>query len=106
MSDLKNQLVQSRWPDEKLEKLKKDHGPLTAIIVDGKVGLFKKPTRTILGSASAYASTDIIRYSEIIAESTFVDGDRELLDDDDYFLAILPELSLLGANKTAEVVKL
>lgn len=99
-------LVESRWNKDQLKALEAKHGKLKAIVVEDKVALFKKPSRQILGSASAYVSTDIIRYTEIVAESCFVDGDREIIDDDDYFISAMPQISELGENKKAELVKL
>lgn len=100
------QMVESRWTPDQLKALEAKHGSLKAIVVEDKVALFKKPSRQVLGSASAYVSTDIIRYTEIVADSCFVEGDREIIEDDDYFISAMPQFSELGENKKAELVKL
>ena len=97
-------LVKAKFPEFK--NLEATHGPLKAIIVEDKIGLFKKPTRQIIGAASALSTTDPMKYLELLAGNCFVAGDRELLDDDDYFMAIIPKLNELVDTKTAELLKL
>lgn len=104
MQDITLQTIESRFPE--LNNLKAQHGQLTAITVEDKIGLFKKPTRQILSMATALASSDPIGYIEKIAENCFVAGDRELLENDEYFLAIMPKVSELVETKTAALLKL
>ena len=97
-------LVMAKFPEFK--NLEATHGKLKAIMVEDKIALFKKPTRQIIGAASALSTSDPMKYLEMLAENCFVAGDRELLDDDDYFMAIMPKLNELIETKTAELLKL
>jgi len=74
--------------------------------VEDKIGLFKKPDRKIISMASAVAATDPLEYVATVAENCFVEGDRELLDQDDYFLGIVPVINELVETKTATLLKL
>lgn len=97
-------LVMAKFPEFK--NLEATHGKLKAIMVEDKIALFKKPTRQIIGAASALSTSDPMKYLEMLAENCYVAGDRELLDDDDYFMAIMPKLNELIETKTAELLKL
>lgn len=88
------------------EALKKEHGPLTVMACGDKMALFKNPSRKVIGVASSYLATNLVKYTEEIANNCFVEGDRELIDEDEYFLSILPELQSLGERKSVEVAKL
>jgi hypothetical protein len=96
--------VMAKFPEFK--NLEATHGKLKAIRVDDKIGLFKKPTRQIIGMASALSTTDPMKYLEMLAENCMVAGDKELLEDDDCFMAIMPFLNMLIETKTAELLKL
>lgn len=100
------ELVQQKFKPEELEQFKKEHGELSAIKVGDKLGLFKKPDRKTIGAAAAHINTDPIEYVAIIAENCFVAGDRELLEEDDYFLSLMPMMNDLVQMKEAELVKL
>lgn len=99
-------LAVEKFGQEKIDALTKKHGQLSVIIVEDKMGLFKKPDRKVISSASAVAATDPIEYVAIIAENCFVEGDKELLQEDDYFLGIVPVINQLVETKTASLLKL
>lgn len=98
------ELIKAKIPN--VEALKKEHGELTAIAVEDKIALFKKPTRKVIGMASAHIQSDIMEYLSIIAENCYVAGDRAIIDEDEYFLAIVPQLNALVETKTASLLKL
>ncbi len=103
-AELTRKLVEDKFPN--LKNLEATHGTLKAIMVDDKIGLFKKPNRQVISMATALSTTDPIAYLEKLAENCFVEGDRELLDDDDCFMAIIPKLNELVETKTAQLLKL
>lgn len=102
---MNTEIIKKRFGNE-IAKMKEQHGQLTAIVVEGKIGIFKKPDRKTISLAASYATTDPIRYVEILAENCFIAGDRELLDNDDLFLSVMPKLNALIETKEAELVKL
>jgi len=102
--ELTRELVAQKFPD--LKALEAAHGKLSAIAVEDKIALFKKPTRDILKMAAAKGTNDPIGYLELVGENCYIAGDRELLDDDDYFMAVMPMLNDLAETKTAELLKL
>lgn len=104
MQELKREFIEQKF--ETLKNLEAEHGKLTAIQVEDKIALFKKPSRQVLKMATAISATDPMGYLEKIAENCYVAGDRELLDDDEYFLAIVPVLNELVQTKTASLLKL
>ena len=72
---------------EQIESWKKQHGKdaIFLIVVEDKSCAIRKPTRQ---------------------EFSFVSGDKELLEDDDYFLPAIGKLDEVLKQKEAEVKKL
>jgi hypothetical protein len=103
-AELTRELVEAKFPN--LKNLEATHGPLKAIRVDDKIGLFKKPSRQVISMASSLEGSDPMGFMAMIAENCFIEGDKELLTDDDLFLAIVPLLNQLRELKVAELVKL
>jgi hypothetical protein len=101
---LTRELVEARFPN--LKNLEAEHGPLQAIRVDDYIALFKKPSRQVIGMATALESSDPMGFLETIANNCYVAGDKEIIENDDCFLAIVPSLNRLRDLKTAELVKL
>lgn len=102
---LRNEAV-DRWGEAHVASIEQKHPGVSLIKVGDKMGFFKKPDRKILGAATSFAAAEPIKYVEVIAENCFVDGDKELLTDDDYFLSLMPLVNELVNVKTAELAKL
>ncbi len=76
-------------PEIDINALKAKYGDVFAYRTeDGKVAYFKRPDRRILSYASSTSGGDNIKYKEAIATNCFVDGDREILQVDKYFLGL------------------
>lgn len=95
-----------RFGDVQIHALEKIHGKLTLIEVEDKMGLFKQPDRKLMSAASVTASTDPMEYVAMIADNCLVEGDRELIEVDTYFFAIVPLINELIETKTATLLKL
>lgn len=85
---------------------KKEHGDVFAIKVENHIGYFKKPSRAVISLASLQIRENPLGYVETILENTFIGGSRELVENDDYFLAAMTTAEKLVEIKTAELVKL
>lgn len=78
--------------DAALEVLRLKHGeiytmtiPVDDLGTEVAVGYFKKVDRQIMGASLSIS--DPIVSKQIILESTFIDGDRRILDEDDLFFS-------------------
>lgn len=91
---------------KEIEDLKAKHGQLFMITVEDKACLLKKPTRKVLSMASSVASKDPMKFNEIILKNCWVDGDEEIIKDDDYFLGASQKIAEIIEFKEAELVKL
>ena len=89
-----------------IDAWKKEHKEVFKITVETHVGYFKKPNRTIIALASTKVKENPIGYVETILENTFIGGSREILENDDFFLAAMTTAEKLVEIKTAELVKL
>jgi len=91
----------------RLQVLEKEHGKgVSAIIVDDKVAYFKKPKRAQLSYALTLMTTDMLAAYESVLNSTFIEGDRDIIDEDDYFIAAGPQVNHMLGSRSAELVKL
>lgn len=77
------------------------------LTVDGKTGFVRKPTREEMKYAMTFATkNDPLGMVEEILKSCWLGGDRELIDDDDYFYGAAEQLQTLVEIKTGELKKL
>lgn len=90
-----------------IESWKEQYGAITKIAIEDKAAYFKMPDRKTLSFATVAGGTkDPFKFNEIILESCFIGGDRELIESDEYFLTMSGQVSELIQIKTAELTKL
>ena len=98
------------YTDEQLAGWKKKYGEdgVFEVAVADKKAVLHKPSRKDLSFASAGSGqgSDVFKFSEILMRQCWIDGDREIMDDDDYFLGAVPVLQAIAEVKQAEVKKL
>lgn len=92
------------FKQEQIDAWKKEHGELFLISVEDKSCVLRKPTRMELSFVSGV--TDPMQFTETLLKQLWLDGDKEMLEDDDYFLAISGKLDQVIKFKEAEVKKL
>lgn len=98
--------VIERFGEKRIAELERAHGQLTTIEVEDKMGIFKSPDRKILSMATTASRDEPIEYLSLIAENCFVEGDKILLENDDYFFSIMPHLNNLSNLKVAKLLKM
>ena len=70
------------------------------------VGYFTRPDFPTFSMFMNKVNQDSVQASRMLAQNCFVDGDRELLNDDDLFLyGLMNQLTVLIDNRHAELVK-
>lgn len=98
------------YTTEQLEGWKSKYGAdgVFEVTVEDKRAILRKPTRKDLSYATAGSGqgTDAMKFSEVLMNQCWVDGDREILENDDYFLGAVPVLQALSEVKKAEIKKL
>lgn len=85
---------------------KKKHGDLFEIKVGEKKLILKRPDRKVLGLASSEGAADPFKFNELIMENCALGGDREMIDNDNYFLAACKHLDKVIEFEEAEIKKL
>jgi hypothetical protein len=88
-----------------LEKQRKEKVVAIHIEADKKVAYFRKPNRREVSYAMTLLQNDPLAAYEAVLQTCYLEGDRELLDDDEYFIGIAPLANSLISTKTAEVLK-
>ncbi len=96
------------YTEEQMAAWKKKHGTVYEVKVDDKKAILKKPTRQDLSYATAGSGQgkDGMKFAELLLKQCWIDGDREILEDDEYFLSALPVLESITELKQAEIKKL
>ena len=89
---------------EQIDAWKKEHGEIFLFTVEDKSCILRKPTRVELSFVSGI--TDPMQFNETLLKQLWLAGDKEMQDDDDYFLAITKHLDQVFKVKEAEVKKL
>lgn len=92
------------YTKEQVAEWKKKHGDIFEITVDGKSCILHKPTRQNLSYASVVK--DPIKLSETLLKQLWVDGDKEILEQDDLFMAVVNKMEEVIKVKEAEIKKL
>lgn len=88
-----------------LEKQRKESVLAIHVAEDQKVAYFRKPNRREVSYAMTLLANDPLAAYEAVLNSCYLEGDRELLDNDEYFIGIAPLANSLISTKTAEVLK-
>lgn len=102
---------------EKIKELKAKHGvkKVFVIIVEGDVadgekplyiGYFRRPNLMQFSVYMNFVQKDLIQANKQLAMNVFLDGDRELVDDEDLFLyGTMQQLSHVIDSRNADMVK-
>jgi hypothetical protein len=93
-----------QYTEQQLAAWKQKHGELYEISVDDKSCILHKPTRQDLSYVSVIK--DPIKLSETLLKQLWVEGDKEILEQDDLFIAVANKMDVLMTVKEAEVKKL
>ncbi len=89
-----------------IKALKQKHGDVFEIEVEDKVAYVKKPGRKELSYATAVSASDPFKMNETLLEACWIAGDKEILEDDEYFLPACSVLEELIKTKEAKIKKL
>ncbi len=96
--------------EQEINIAKQKHGEIFLFEVEDKKIYVKKPGRKELAHAQVEAmngtSFNTIKYAETILRDCFISGDSEVLDNDDYFLAIVPKIEDISKRAEVTVKKL
>lgn len=87
-----------------INELKKKHGAIYEITVDDKRCIVRKPNRKDLSYVSAVSNP--VQMTETLLNQLWVEGDEEIRQDDELFLAAASKLGEVVKIKEAEIKKL
>ena len=78
------------------------------VVVGEKKAVLHKPGRKDLSFANAGSSQgqDSVKFVEILLKQCWIDGDKEILENDDYFFGVVPVMEAMIETKEAEIKKL
>lgn len=91
----------------KIEELKKTHKSVILITTPegDKNAYLKKPDRKIVSMVKSLGGTDEVAITELLLDACWLEGDEEIRTDDDYFLAIMPQVNDILFIKEVELKK-
>lgn len=91
---------------EQIEQAKAKYGELFEISVEDKKCIIHKPTRQVIDLAVSSSAKKSSLFEETILRNCWLAGDKEIMDNDDYFFAVGKQLDDVIKFKTAELKKL
>jgi hypothetical protein len=89
---------------EQIAEWKKKHGEIYEISVEDKSCFVRKPNRKDLSFVSVVK--DPIKMSETLLKQLWLDGDKEIQENDELFLAVIPKLEEVIKVKESQIKKL
>lgn len=92
------------YTKEQVAEWKKKHGEIFELSVEGKSCILRKPNRKDLSYVSVVK--DPIQMSETLLKQLWVDGDMEIQENDDLFLAVIPKMEEVIKVKESKIKKL
>ena len=94
-----------------IDEWKKRYGEVHQITVDDMV-CYVRPIKRIHIDHATVQATDKkgrfqpMKFNEILLRDIWIDGDREIFDNDDYFMAVIDQMDELKEEKVAKLKKL
>lgn len=91
-------ILEARFGKEKVEKMKKTFAPrlLTVIIVEDKIAVLRPITASELSQYSMIVADQeaggIDKGAHYLLESLWIDGDDEMRDDEEFFMAAMLQM--------------
>lgn len=97
-----------RFTKENLDKWKVQYGrSLIAIAVGDKLAVLRPPTADDLGDyMTAIGTNGMSKAVAMVVEQLWLDGDIELIDDEDNFIAVFLQINNILEGKKAEFFRL
>ncbi|MCF8218704.1 MAG: hypothetical protein K9J21_06950 [Bacteroidales bacterium] len=89
-----------------IEDWKQTHGGVYLITTEQKKGYLRKPNRKDLSLASEIGEKDPMKFNEVILKNCWLAGDKEIMEDDRYFLAVSGQLDEIIETAEVEIKKL
>lgn len=93
-----------KYTEEQIAEWKRKHGEIFELSVDGKSCIVRKPNRKDLSYVSVVK--DPIKMSETLLKQLWVEGDKEIQEQDDLFLAVIPKMEEVIKVKESQIKKL
>lgn len=70
------------------------------------IGYFSRPNMMQFSQYMNFIQKDITQASKMLAQNTFIDGDKALIDDEDLFLyGTMPQLNHVIDSRNSDIVK-
>lgn len=91
--------------EDQLAVWQKKHGDVYLLSVEDKTAYVRKPDRAML-SMAATLGKDPVKYSEVMLNNCWLDGDKEIKEVDEYFFAAAAQMASIIQIKEATLKKL
>jgi len=92
------------YTKEQVAEWKRKHGDIFELSVENKSCIVRRPNRKDLSYVSVVKNP--IQMSETLLKQLWVDGDKEILEDDSLFLAVIPKMEEVIKIKESAIKKL
>lgn len=93
-----------KYTKEQVAEWKQKHGEIFELSVEDKSCILRRPNRKDLSYVSVVK--DPIKMSETLLKQLWVSGDKEIQENDDLFLAVIPKMEKIIKVKESQIKKL
>ena len=93
-----------KYTKEQVAEWKRKHGDIFELSVEDKSCIVRRPNRKDLSYVSVVKNP--IQMSETLLKQLWVDGDKEILEDDSLVLAVIPKMEEVIKIKESAIKKL
>jgi len=91
---------------EQIASWKEKHGEVYKLTCEDKSCIVKLADRKTLSFASASGTKDPMKFNEMILRGCWLGGDKEILENDNYFISVGQKIAELVQFKKATLEKL
>jgi hypothetical protein len=91
---------------EQIASWKEKYGEVYKLACDDKACIVKLADRKTLSFASASGTKDPMKFNEMILRGCWLGGDKEILENDNYFISVGQKIAELVQFKKATLEKL
>jgi hypothetical protein len=101
-----DQNTKTELNEQEIAELKKQYKAVFLIEVEDKKCYLHAPDRKVLDAAASSSKKAESKFNEVILKGCWLAGDKEIVNDDDYFLSASSQLGELIQFKEASLKKL
>lgn len=79
--------------EDQIKQWQEQYGSVFRLVSKGEKACYLKPVDRQMMSFLSQAGTDPVAFNEALLKNTWIEGDKEIIEKDEYFLAVMEDLA-------------